>query len=291
MTEPYCCSAAAGPPDCSGTMNEDLHVNLDRHLTKLALSDPAARRAALEEVLTDEGLPFSLQEPAAGAAGGPVRNYLLTDASGALCPLLLAHYDAYPGSTGANDNAAALCILIDLAAELKKRGIPADFAFLDGEEAGHTGARLLQQNRPGRNSVVINLDMCGYGDTITVYARGSQHRPGARPFCRKKLLAAHAGLLVPYLPEGDDVCFSTRQQPVLSVAVMPKWDVQYLKAMAAQGSGLLGRTPEFRMMTGQMEVAGTMHGGFRDAVRWVRPEAMQQVYDYLLDGLSGAAGC
>ncbi len=263
-------------------------MNLDRYLTRLALSDPAARRTAVGEILTEEGLPFTLQEQAAGTAAGAVRNYLVTDASGALCPLLLAHYDAYPGSTGANDNAAALCILIDLAAELRRRGIPADFAFLDGEEAGHTGARLLQQNRPGRNSVVINLDLCGYGDTITVYARGSQKKKGARPFCGKELLTSHGGLLVPYLPEGDDVCFSTRQQPVLSIAVMPKWDVSYLRAMAAQGSGLLGRTPEFRMMTGQMEVAGTMHGGFRDDVKWVQPEAMQQVYDYLLDGFSVA---
>ena len=58
-----------------------------------------------------------------------------------------------------------------------------------------------------------------------------------------------------------------------------------LDAMAAQGSGLLGRTPEFKMMVGQMEVATTMHGGFRDAVKWVQPEAMQQVYDYLLEAL------
>ena len=81
------------------------------------------------------------------------------------------------------------------------------------------------------------------------------------------------------------MCFSTRRQPVLSIAVMPKWDTRYLDAMAAQGSGLLGRTPEFKMMVGQMEVATTMHGGFRDAVKWVQPEAMQQVYDYLLEAL------
>ena len=67
---------------------------------------------------------------------------------------------------------------------------------------------------------------------------------------------------------------------------MPRWDTKYLDAMAAQGSGLLGRTPEFKMMLGQMEVISTMHGGFRDAVKWVQPEAMQQVYDYLLDALT-----
>ena len=59
-----------------------------------------------------------------------------------------------------------------------------------------------------------------------------------------------------------------------------------VKAMAAQGMGLLGRSPEFKMMLGEMEVASTMHGGFRDAIKWVQPEAMQMLYDYLLDAMT-----
>lgn len=62
------------------------------------------------------------------------------------------------------------------------------------------------------------------------------------------------------MPEGDNVCFTTRRQPVVSIAVMPRWDTKYLTAMAAQGMGLLGRSPEFKMMLGEMEVASTMHG-------------------------------
>ena len=54
----------------------------------------------------------------------------------------------------------------------------------------------------------------------------------------------------------------------------------------AQGLGLLGRSPEFKMMLGEMEVASTMHGGFRDAIKWVQPEAMQMLYDYLLDAMT-----
>ena len=88
------------------------------------------------------------------------------------------------------------------------------------------------------------------------------------------------------MPEGDNVCFSTRRQPVVSIAVMPRWDTKYLTAMAAQGSGLLGRTPEFKQMLGQMEVSATMHGGYKDAVKWVEPEAMQKLYDYLLEAMT-----
>ena len=43
---------------------------------------------------------------------------------------------------------------------------------------------------------MVNLDMCGYGDTIAVYARGSENRAGARTFCAKERLDAHHGELV-----------------------------------------------------------------------------------------------
>lgn len=259
---------------------------LEEPLAQLAQRDPDERRAALEALLTAEGLAFTVQECEADEKRKAARNYLLEPTVETPCPLLCAHYDAHPGSVGANDNAAALCILVALAKALRSKGIPAGFAFLDGEECGHSGAKLLESERTRAYSIVVNLDMCGYGDTLAVYARGTEHKPAARPFCSKERLEAHNGLLVKYLPEGDDICFSTRRQPVLSMAIMPRWDTKYLDAMAAQGSGLLGRTPEFKMMLGQMEVASTMHGGFRDAVKWVQPEAMRQVYDYLLDALS-----
>lgn len=256
---------------------------LDEHLNELAQPDPAARRAALERLLTAEGLAFTVQACEADEKRKAARNYLLPAEGTA--PLLCAHYDAHPGSVGANDNAAACCILIALAKELRRRGVKAAFAFFDGEENGHSGAKLYEAERSQEHNLIVNLDMCGYGDTVAVYTRGGEKRAAARPFCDKARLAAHNARLVKYLPEGDDICFSTRRQTVLSIAIMPRWDTKYLDAMAAQGSGLLGRTPEFKMMIGQMEVSSTMHGGFRDAVKWVQPEAMQQVYDYLLDSL------
>lgn len=258
---------------------------IDRYLQSLAQPDPDARRLALEAALEAEGLKAEVQEAEDTQTLRPARNYLLPARSSDLCPLFIAHYDAYPGSTGANDNAAALCILLELAAELRRRGIDAAFAFLDGEETGHTGAKMLEAERQREYSVVVNLDLCGYGDTIAVYARGSEKKPGARPFCRKELLTAHRAQLVKYLPEGDNVCFSTKRQPVLSIAIMPKWDTKFLDAMAAQGSGLLGRTPEFKMMIGQMEVVSTIHGSFRDQVKWIMPESMEQVYKYLLEAM------
>ncbi|MGN0984605.1 MAG: M28 family peptidase [Gemmiger sp.] len=262
-------------------------MELQTHLAALAQPEPGARRAALEAALRAEGFVPEIQtEEPSEKTPIPAVNYLLLPPEQTPCPLLCAHYDAHPGSPGANDNAAALCILLALAKTLRQKGIPAAFAFLDGEEQGHTGAKLLEAQREREFSVVVNLDVCGYGDTIALYAKGGEKKPAAAVFCDKKRLAAHGGRMVRYLPEGDERCFHSRRQPVLALSVMPRWDTKYLDAIAAQGGGLLGRPPEMQMILGQMEVMSTMHGGFKDKVQWVQPAAMQQVYDYLLDALS-----
>lgn len=120
-------------------------MEIEKHLAELAQADPQARRTALESALAAEGLIPEIQECEADERRKAARNYLLytadKDAKG---PLFCAHYDAHPGSTGANDNAAAVCILIALAKELQQRKIPATIAFFDGEESGHSGANCLR---------------------------------------------------------------------------------------------------------------------------------------------------
>ncbi len=262
-----------------------ISLELLKYLPVLAQANPEQRRTALENVLCSEGFSPEIQQGNAEKDHTEVRNYLLPASPGAPCPLFCAHYDAYPGSTGANDNAAACCMLIVLAKELRARGIRSSFAFLDGEEKGHTGAKLFERERSQESSVLINLDMCGYGDTIVVYAKGGERKPSAAVFCDKKRLTAHSGRMVRFLPEGDEKCFPSRRQPVLSMSVLPRWDVKYLDAIAAHGGGLFGRPPEIRMMVEEMEVTATMHGGCKDSVDQVQLEAVQQMYAYLLDAL------
>ena len=179
-----------------------------------------------------------------------------------------------------------MSILIALAKELREKKIRAGFAFLDGEEDGHSGAKLYEAQRgEWELSAVVNLDMCGYGDTLTVYPHGSTRKPGISAFCDKALLKKHNGCIVKYLPESDDRCFSSRRQPVLSLAMMPKWDVGYLDALATYNDCLLGKPPEFEMILGQLEVITTMHGALRDGLKWIQPAAMRNVLDYLLDAV------
>lgn len=258
------------------------------YLEALAQKDPDARRHALASVLETEGLSYTLQEeePGFGQPRGIV-NYLLSPWGKEPGLLFCAHYDAVPGSFGANDNAASLCILIALAKELKARSLPARFAFFDGEESGNTGSRLyVSQAEKAALTGVINLDVCGFGDTIALCGKGHESKPSLRPFCTKDLLRKYHGQVLKYLPKSDEASFAGSRIPAMSLCVVPRWDVQYLKAMASYGDGFLGRPPEFNMMLEQMEVTTTIHGGYRDHPRYVEEEAMEQVCAYLLEGIT-----
>lgn len=255
-------------------------MNLTQHLERLSQKDPDSRRLALSEVFHMEGLDFTLQEePASLSNPRGICNYLLTPQSSAPSLLFCAHYDAVPGSFGANDNAAAVCILIQLAKELKKEQFPARFAFFDQEENKQAGSRLYAASMDkSLVTGVVNLDLCGFGDTLAVCGKTD-------PFCRKELLDRHRGQAVSYLPASDDRSFRGLRIPVLSLAVVPRWDIQYLKALAAYGEGIFGKPPEYQMILEQMEITSTMHGGYRDALQWIEPEAMEQMYQYLFEAV------
>ena len=119
--------------------------------------------------------------------------------------------------------------------------------------------------------------------TIAICGKGHETKPVLRPFCDKALLDKHNGQVLKYLPKSDEVSFAGSRIPTMSLCVVPRWDIQYLKAMATYGDGFLGRPPEFDMMLEQMEVITTMHGGYRDNPQYVEEDAMMQVYGYLLE--------
>ncbi len=278
--------------DVTAPLNED-PTGIARHLLTLSQKTKEARLTAVEEVLKAEGIPYRKQTaaPEKEHPQGVVNFLFETAGSDIDAPIFLfcAHHDAVAGSFGANDNAASICILIDLFKRLSKEGTRAQFALLDGEESGHTGARVLLKEFSDTTQIqgIINLDVCGYGDTIVLCGKGHEKKAPLSRFANADLLSAHNAQVVKFLPESDDIVLR-KKFPTLNLAIIPRWDVQYLKAMAAQGEGLLGRTPEFRMMEGDMEVASTMHGGYRDNPDWVEPQAMQKVLDYLAEGLNSA---
>lgn len=262
-------------------------MNRTERIALLAQKDMTSRRDAMKTILEAENLPYIIQEEA-GNYKNPlgVVNYIIEPEDNAACMLFSAHYDAVPGSSGANDNAASVCILIDLALELRKQHIPARFAFFDGEECKLAGSKYFTANVDrSLITAAVNLDLCGFGDAMTIYSHGKKHGScqALEPFMRKEIFEKYNGQLVNYLPKSDDSSLVSVKIPTLAISVMPRFDVAFLKALATYDNGILGKPPEYGMMIDQMEISTTMHGGYRDDPKWLEDSSMDLVYNFLLE--------
>jgi Zn-dependent M28 family amino/carboxypeptidase len=85
-------------------------------------------------------------------------------------PILIgAHYDAVPGSPGADDNASGVAVLLELASAFAQQPprFPVRFVAFDLEESGLLGSiayagHLKQNKQPLR--LMLSLEMLGYCD-------------------------------------------------------------------------------------------------------------------------------
>jgi hypothetical protein len=255
------------------------------YLERLAVADQAARRDALLAILRELDCPFALYREQRGAHR-PENVVVRFQPLAARRVVLGAHYDSVAGSTGANDNAAAVCVLLGLL-ELylaAPPAVPLDVVFFDLEELGGLGSQAYLE-RVGASGVraMINLDICGVGDTILV---GPRAHATAAPL--GQAVQAIVGLpeyrsqIVDHLPPGDDWTFEHAGIPNLSVSIVPADDVPVLlTAVAAMRQ--FGRPAQVPPL---ME---TMHNGPRDTPAVVQDSAMQQVFRWtaaVVQGLS-----
>ncbi|MDY0138194.1 MAG: M28 family peptidase [Candidatus Izemoplasmatales bacterium] len=77
-----------------------------------------------------------------------------------------AHYDNFPGTPGANDNASACSILLNLIFDYKNSDKNIEFVFFDLEEQSCVGSNYYMSLNHGQISYAINLEMCGIGKNI-----------------------------------------------------------------------------------------------------------------------------
>lgn len=269
---------------------------------QLAQPEAVARREAVLHLLSRIGVSYEVQTGSAKPDPGgfalfaqpaskaemEVQNIIVrpVDTTG---PKLVigAHYDAFPGSSGANDNASGMAILLALAQELSRTGCDkaVELVFFDAEETGRAGSiAYLAGCAENEVAGMINLDVCGYGDTLCV--RCMKKTPLLRNFTDKARLRRFDGEEVCYLPDSDDKTFTKAHIPALSVAMLPRWDSAILPALKDYANGFLGIPPELREQVGSMEIMSTLHGGPRDNAAYLSETAMRRVLDFLLDALN-----
>jgi hypothetical protein len=129
------------------------------------------RQAAVARYLEARGVPFA-RHPFESSEGSG-ENFTVELGSGRRVLLLIAHHDAVPGSPGANDNAAAVGILLTLLERLAASvppGLRVRLLFTAAEERGYLGARKYAR---GGNLAdlagVVSLELCGIGDTLALW--------------------------------------------------------------------------------------------------------------------------
>lgn len=191
---------------------------------RLAVAEQQGRRGALLDILREKALPFETVRMRQGEHW--VENIVVPlgeRGAGGKRLVLGAHYDSVEGSTGANDNAAAVSILIRLACALRGTERPIDVVFFDREEVeDHGSEAYIQRVGAEKIAAMINLDVCGYGTRVAVYDKGFLGDGRFAWALDGAVLARHNVALPGYLPKGDDRIFDQAQIPNISVGILPE---------------------------------------------------------------------
>jgi hypothetical protein len=131
----------------------------------------AEREDAVARWLDARGVPFSRHRFARAEGAG--QNFTVDVGQGERVLVLIAHHDAVPGSPGANDNAAAVGILLTLLERLRAappRRVRVRLLFAALEELGYLGARAYVADTPLHDVLgVVSLELCGVGDSLVLW--------------------------------------------------------------------------------------------------------------------------
>ena len=251
-------------------------MQLMQNLKRIASADQMVRRTALLDILREMDCPFVHHREK--IADGRPENIVVSFVGEMPRLVVGAHYDSVPGSTGANDNGASVCIVLEMVRALlaspPRRAI--DFCFFDLEEVPTSGAKAYL-NRVAHDQIwaMINFDVCGLGDTLLIgpqkhVDQGPLHQPVMKTIESGK----HAVEIAEKMPPGDDRAFEQVDIPNVSVGILPKEEAALVKALGQASPDVKVKKPP---------ILETMHNGPRDSIAFVEEAAMQNVLSWALD--------
>jgi hypothetical protein len=170
----------APAPAAPVPLDEVLHgARTPLTLTKLLEGrSNAAREAAVARWLTARSVPFTRERFATFEGRG--ETFCVDVGRGDRALVLIAHHDAVVGSPGANDNAAAVAVLLSLLERwaVREPSGRVRLLFPACEELGYLGSRVWVRAHGVRDVLgVLSLELVGVGDSLAVW-----DAPGETPF-------------------------------------------------------------------------------------------------------------
>lgn len=208
-------------------------MNIEQHLydtvTQLALKKRSLRRQALINLLDAQHVSY--QHHVDCIEGFFPQNIIVPAKKQKRRIVIGAHYDNVPRSCGANDNASGVAILLKLLRQPLSLDVrdSLEFIFFDLEEGQCFGSRsYVNYSDVSEIALMINVDTCGYGDTVLVSS--SEHK--IVPLLHE--VASNLGFVrvVNILPPSDDVSFMAVDVPTVSLCVVPNEDVPLMTEIA-----------------------------------------------------------
>ena len=243
------------------------------YVERLAVADQQARRAALLAILRELEYPFVVYHEQIEDHSPENIVVRLGDARPRV--VLGAHYDSVPGSAGANDNAAGVAILLSFLRgyRLCSPSLHCDIAFFDLEESGGWGSRAYVRRFAEQTLAMINLDVCGVGNTILLGPRANSEdwplQGAIQAIMHQQAVPIR---IVEQLPLGDEASFEAAGIPNLSLTVLPHEDLPLLlEAVPAMR--------QLRQAARMPTIAETIHNGPRDSIAVIEEAAMQAVLE------------
>jgi acetylornithine deacetylase/succinyl-diaminopimelate desuccinylase-like protein len=238
----------------------------------------AAREAAVAGYLEARGVAVARHRFASFEGHG--ENFSVDVGEGSRLLVLIAHHDAVPGSPGANDNAAAVAVLLGLLERLPRLvppGIRVRLLFTAAEELGYLGARAYVRDVPLRDVAgVVSLELCGIGDCLAVWdVAGETALLGSlRAAFEARGLARDQGYHeVGRIPifGSDHRAFAAAGIPAYGLSVMPSAHAGALRRFAlnpARGlfMHLVRRPPPFDTYHTPRDAASTIEPGALDLI-------------------------
>ena len=229
------------------------------YLNEIAVTGNDNRKAAIERILKSIGVDYQI-------VGNYTKNIVVSFNPSSERLVIGGHYDAF--YAGANDNAAACVILLNLIGDLKNTNKSIDFVFFDLEEQGMIGSKEYIEI-VGKNNIkgMINLDMCGLGNNILLtYDKIDKLRFVFE--CMEDIISDPNVTVLRGLPPGDYNNFVRNRIPAIFIINSTDHDVDWFK-------GDTNTIPDF---------ARTMHRP-TDTVDTLGDEGMIMIYEFLKEKL------